>query len=138
MTHTKTQIRTRRLHFVDESGQAIVEFVLVLPILAMLFVGIWQFGVAFHDYLTITDAARVGARAAAVSRVAGSCAAASTAIQSTVSATQWSTISTRITCTAGTHTGDPVTITITYPYSVGYGSFGGSGDMTASATERVE
>ena len=79
-----------------------VEFAVVLPILVMLFLAIWQFGVAFHHYLAITDAARVGARAAAVKRTHGlRAAAATTAIQNTVSATQWAMISSRITCTAG-------------------------------------
>ena len=82
-----------------QHGQAFVEFAIVLPVLVMLLVGIAQFGLAFHNYLSITDATRVGARAAAVKRTAGACAAATTAIQNTVSAKQWSTISGRITCT---------------------------------------
>ena len=59
-----------------EDGQAFVEFVIVLPLLVMLVLGICQFGLAFHNYLSITDATRVGARAAAVKRTAGACAAA--------------------------------------------------------------
>ena len=82
-----------------DDGQAFVEFAIVLPLLVMLVLGICQFGLAFHNYLSITDAARVGARAAAVNRTTGACAAARTAIQNTVSATQWSKISSRITCT---------------------------------------
>jgi Flp pilus assembly protein TadG len=115
-----------------------VEFVIVLPLLVMLILGICQFGLAFHNYLSITDATRVGARAAAVNRTAGACAAASTAIQGTVSATQWETISSRITCTAGVNVGDPVTVTVKYPFSVGLPDFSASGDLTASATERLE
>ena len=42
----------------------------------MLVLGIAQFGLAFRNYLSITDATRVGARAAAVKRTAGACAAA--------------------------------------------------------------
>ena len=45
-----------------------VEFAVVLPIIVMLFLAIWQCGVAFHKYIVFTDAARVGARKAAVSR----------------------------------------------------------------------
>jgi Flp pilus assembly protein TadG len=122
------------------NGQAFVEFALVLPVLVMLLMGILQFGLAFHNYLSITDATRVGARAAAVKRTAGACTAATTAIQNTVSAKQWSTISSRITCTTpdGTDTGDPVKLTVTYPYSIGLPGFSASGDLTASATERLE
>jgi Flp pilus assembly protein TadG len=135
-THThKLWLRLRRTE-----GQAFVEFVIVLPLLVMLVMGIVQFGLAFHNYLSITDATRVGARAAAVKRTSGACAAATTAIQNTVSAKQWSTISSRITCTTpdGTDTGDQVIVVVTYPYSIGLPGFSASGDLTASATERLE
>lgn len=135
-THThKLWLRLRRT-----DGQAFVEFVIVLPLLVMLVMGIVQFGLAFHNYLSITDATRVGARAAAVKRTSGACAAATTAIQNTVSAEQWSTISSRITCTTpdGTDTGDQVKVIVTYPYSIGLPGFSASGDLTASATERLE
>ena len=95
-----------------------VEFVVVLPILVLLFLAIWQFGVAFHHYLAITDAARVGARAAAVKRTSNPCARRDDRDPEHVSATQWGAISSRITCTAGANTGDPVTIEITYPYTL--------------------
>ena len=90
-----------KLCFRSDDGQAIVEFAIVLPVLVLLVFGITQFGLAFRNYISITDAARVGARAAAVKRTSGPCAAASTAIQSTVSAGQWAKISSRITCVAG-------------------------------------
>jgi Flp pilus assembly protein TadG len=115
-----------------------VEFVVVLPILVTLLLAIWQFGVVFYNYIAITDAARVGARAAAVKRTTGPCAAASTAIQNTVSATQWSVISSRITCTAGANVGDPVTIGITYPFQINILIARPPGTLTASATERLE
>ena len=51
-----------------ESGQAFVEFALVLPILLLLLLGVIQFGNVFRDYIALTDATRVGARQAAVSR----------------------------------------------------------------------
>ena len=115
-----------------------VEFAIVLPLLVLLLLGIAQFGFAFHNYLAITDATRVGARAAAVNRTTGACAAASAAIQNTVSAAQWNTISTRISCTAGANVGDPVTVTVKYPFSIGLPGVSASGDLTASATERLE
>jgi Flp pilus assembly protein TadG len=114
-----------------------VEFAVVLPVLVMLFLAIWQFGVAFHHYLAITDAARVGARAAAVKRTSNPCNAARTAIQNTVSATQWAVISSTITCSAGANTGDPVTIGITYPYTLRV-FFDRSITMSTSARERLE
>ena len=135
-THThKIRLRLRR-----DDGQAFVEFAIVLPLLVFLLLGICQFGLAFHNYLSITDASRVGARAAAVNRTsaAGPCAAARTAIQNTVSATQWSKISGAITCTAGVNTGDQVKVIVNYPYKVGLPGFSASGNLTSSATERLE
>ncbi|MBA7508123.1 hypothetical protein ES705_00043 [subsurface metagenome] len=50
----------------SEKGASAVEFALILPILIMLVFGIVQFGIAFNNYITITHAAREGARIAAV------------------------------------------------------------------------
>ena len=88
-----------------EDGQAIVEFALVVPVLALLLFGITQFGLAFRDYLAITDAARVGARAAAVEPTSNPCAAATAAIEHRLNEPV-DPIQSRITCTAGTNTGD--------------------------------
>lgn len=132
---------TTRSRLSSEAGQSMVEFAVVLPIIVMLFLAIWQCGVAFHNYLALTDAARVGARAAAVNRTTptGSCQAAKNAIQATVSTTQWSVISSRITCTPATPgaVGTSFKVSITYPYTISV-FFNRTGTMTASATERLE
>ena len=47
------------------------EFAIVLPVLVLLVFGVIQFGIAFNNYLALTDAARAGARKAAVSRLSG-------------------------------------------------------------------
>jgi hypothetical protein len=81
----------------------------------------------------------VGARAAAVKRTSNPCAAATTAIQNTVSAGQWGQISSRITCAAGPNVGDQVSITIQYPYTIGLPlGISASGLFTANAKERME
>jgi Flp pilus assembly protein TadG len=49
-----------------DSGAAAVEFVLVLPILIMLVFGIIEFGLYFAQQLSVSNAARQGARYAAV------------------------------------------------------------------------
>jgi Flp pilus assembly protein TadG len=134
----KTTTQKTRSRLRSEDGQAFVEFAIVLPILVLLVFGITQFGLAFRNYLAITDAARVGARAAAVKRANDPCGAATTAIQNTVSAGQWAKISGSINCTAGADVGDPVTISISYPYEIGLPGVSASGDLTASATERLE
>jgi len=50
----------------NEKGVSAVEFALILPILIVLVFGIFQFGIAYNNYITITHAAREGARLAAV------------------------------------------------------------------------
>ncbi len=54
-------------HKHHESGQAVVEFAIVLPILLLLVMGIIQFGFILNGQITVTSAAREGARLAAVS-----------------------------------------------------------------------
>lgn len=45
-----------------EKGQSLAEFVLLLPILIMLLVGIVEIGWGLNSYLTVVDSARDGAR----------------------------------------------------------------------------
>ena len=50
----------------SESGQALVEFALVLPIFLLLLLGIVEFARAWNIYEVLTDAGREGARNAVV------------------------------------------------------------------------
>ncbi|MFC2159366.1 TadE/TadG family type IV pilus assembly protein [Actinomycetota bacterium] len=52
--------------FRKENGASAVEFALVLPLLVVLIFGIFQFGIAYNNYIALTHAAREGARLAAV------------------------------------------------------------------------
>lgn len=49
-----------------ETGQALVEFTLILPIFLLLLFALVDFGRAFYSWLIVTNAAREGARVAAV------------------------------------------------------------------------
>lgn len=51
-------INLRSLH---KNGQGIVEFVIILPILVLLVIGVLDFGRAFHTYQRVSNAAREGA-----------------------------------------------------------------------------
>ncbi len=51
-----------------QSGQSLVEFALVLPLLVILLMGIFEFGRIFSSYVVITNAAREGARSVVVGR----------------------------------------------------------------------
>ena len=49
-----------------EGGQTLVEFALILPIFVILLFALGDFGRAFYSWMIVTNAAREGARAAAV------------------------------------------------------------------------
>ncbi len=57
---------TLRHKIKNEKGQALVEMALALPLLLLLLWGIVEFGRLGHAYLTVTHAAREGARLGAV------------------------------------------------------------------------
>ncbi|MCP8969322.1 TadE/TadG family type IV pilus assembly protein [Ectobacillus ponti] len=95
-----------------ESGQSLVEFALVLPVLVLLIFGIIDFGRVLHTYLTLDHAGREAARAASIGKtdadvksVADANAAGLTASKLTVS----------ISPSGTKKTGDSVEITLTYP-----------------------
>ena len=60
--HRETSGRSR------QDGMAMVEFVIILPLLLMLIFGIIEFGVLFGRWQTLSNAAREGARTAVVYR----------------------------------------------------------------------
>ncbi|HLY13722.1 MAG TPA: TadE/TadG family type IV pilus assembly protein [Candidatus Limnocylindrales bacterium] len=53
----------------DARGQGLIEFALVLPIIVLMFVAIFDFGRAVYALNTVANAAREGARVAAVDQV---------------------------------------------------------------------
>lgn len=50
-------------------GQALVEFALVFPLIVLLLFGVFDLGRAIYSYNTIANAARLGARIAAVNQI---------------------------------------------------------------------
>lgn len=52
--------------FRNEKGQSLVEFAIVVPVLLLLVMGIIEFGWLFNGQITLTSAAREGARAGMV------------------------------------------------------------------------
>jgi Flp pilus assembly protein TadG len=65
-----------------EGGSSLIEFALCLPPLCLLLTGIFSFGIAIGNYVTLTNAASVGAMAIAISRsqTLDPCATASSAV----------------------------------------------------------
>ena len=52
---------SKRRDKVSEGGTALIEFLLVFPLLLLLFFGILDFGRAYNAYICLTDAALAGA-----------------------------------------------------------------------------
>ena len=132
--------RLSRVQGRSQNGQAIVEFALVLPILMAILLGIIQFGILYNNYVTLTDAARAGARKAAVSRHGNpSTAGCNTARNSASSLDQ-----AKLTCSVATvgpldRPGADATVTLTYPYSISLlGIAVKAGNLQAKTTERIE
>jgi Flp pilus assembly protein TadG len=126
-----------------EDGQAAAEMALVLPLLAALLLAIAQFGIAFNNYITLTDATRTGARKAAVSRFIGdNGASAETAVRNAASNLKQSGPGSLIvdaTSTNWTVPGSEVTVTATYPYSINIlGWTIAAGNLTSTTKERLE
>ena len=124
----------------SENGQTAVEFALVLPLLAVLIFAIVEFGVTFHDYVTVTDASRVAARKAAVSRFAGDNGAAAEAAGFTA-AESLNGDDLDVECSADdwNDAGSDVSCTVTYPYSIDVlGWVVTNGTLTSETTERLE
>ena len=51
-----------------EEGQSLIESALVFPVLLLIVTGVLAFGLAFNNYLQLTNAVGSGARALAISR----------------------------------------------------------------------
>jgi len=49
-------------------GQALIEFVFVLPLLLILMIGIFQVGILFNNWVILTEAVRQGARDLSIAR----------------------------------------------------------------------
>ncbi len=124
----------------DQRGQALVEFALVLPLLVTLLFGIVQFGIAFNNYLVLTDAVRAGARTAAVSRTAPDPVAAGTsAVQRSAANLDPSALQVGVEAPEGWRRGRDVTVSASYPYSIDvFGVAFKSGRLSSRTTERIE
>ncbi|HEX4930349.1 MAG TPA: TadE/TadG family type IV pilus assembly protein [Gaiellaceae bacterium] len=131
-----------RRSFKNEQGQTMVEFALVLPILLVILFGILQFGVAYNDYVTLTDATRAGARKAAVSRHSGSPEAdAEAAVRRSASGMKpcGGGAGLCVTVAGDWQHGGDVTVTARHPYKINLlGLVVASGQLESSTTERVE
>ena len=111
-----------------------VEFALVLPVLVALLIATVEFGVVFKDWINVTDAARVAARAAVVARFTPQrdpCVAAQAAVDAQGGG---------LTLASCSPSGGFVTVTVEHPWSVSVPllPFSDGGQLTSVVTERLE
>ena len=117
------------------------ELALVLPVLLVLLLGIAQFGVAFNNYVSLTDAVRAGARVAAVSRnssdPAGACRARVLASAGSLNTTE---LGSHLSCTSSLGIPERTSrCTADYPYDISLLNWNvKSGRFTSTMKERVE
>jgi len=110
-------MRNRR----SETGTALIEAAITLPLLLLMSVGVFEFGRAYQTWQVITNAAREGARIAVLP------SATTSAVQQRVrdymhdgQLSQWSNASVTLTATTITVNGAPVSasrVTVDYPFT---------------------
>lgn len=130
--------RVRRHTIREERGQTLTEFAMILPILLLVLFGIVQLGIVFNHYVTLTDAARAGARKAVVSRQASSPSSVTSAAVR-ASATNLDQSKLGVTVTSTWQPGQDVTVKASYPYEISLlGLIVKSGTLSSQTTERLE
>jgi len=131
-----------RKHAASESGQAMVELGLLLPMLLVLVLAIVQFGIIFNNYETLTDATRVGARQAILVRInGGDPTSAVQVVKNAATGLNWAQPGASVTITAPDWTtpGSDVTVTATYPYAINLlGWVVANGNLKSVQVERLE
>jgi Flp pilus assembly protein TadG len=147
---------------IGERGSALVEMALVLPMLLVLTTGIFVFGIAMNNYVTLTNAVSVGARTVALSAqlTTDPCAVASSAIESAAPSLASSKLTfsysfngspySGATCSSSSvgsgaayqlQSGNTVTVTATYPLNLavfGNQMSASNAVMQATSTELVQ
>jgi Flp pilus assembly protein TadG len=145
----------------NEEGQAMVEMALALPVLLLVLTGILTFGLAFNNYVLLTEATSIGARTLAISRGATTdpCATASSAVIAAAPLLTPASLSfsfvlngasyTGTSCSSGSSTtgaaanlvqGSNAIVTVTYPCSLAvYGAnYAPHCSLQAQMTELVQ
>jgi Flp pilus assembly protein TadG len=133
-----TKFSPYRISQKRQQGQTLTEFAMVLPLLALLLFGVIQFGIVFHQYVTLTDAVRAGGRQGAVSRDLSN-PQGRVIDRVRTSAADLDSAKLGVTVTSTFVQGSDVQVVATYPYNISLlGIVVKSGTLRAQTTERVE
>jgi Flp pilus assembly protein TadG len=105
-----------------ESGQALVEFALVLPLVLILVLGIMDFARAWNLHQVLTDAAREGARKAVIHDDTITKDSVLAAVGKIIGSGTYDPTKATVSFPDGFHTGqgNPGTVRITMPYRFGF------------------
>ncbi len=145
----------------NEEGAALVEFAATLPVLLLVVTSIGVFGLAFNNYLMLTDGVAVGARLLAISRgqTTDPCATTANAVYNAAPSLSQANLSFTLvlngvtysgtSCSSGSSStgaagnlvqGQPAQVTVTYPCSLGvYGAnYSPNCSLKAQTTELVQ
>jgi Flp pilus assembly protein TadG len=52
----------------DQAGQSVIEFAFILPVFLLIVTGMFVFGIAFTNWMILTDATSLGGRTVSISR----------------------------------------------------------------------
>jgi Flp pilus assembly protein TadG len=137
MPHPQTASRRGRS---GSEGQAMVEFVLALPFLAVLLFAIVQFGFVLNNWVEVSQAARVGARKASLSRKTTDGVQRGTqAARDSAAHLDQRELAVRVEPSQPWRRGDPVKVRVTYPYQLSIlGVVVKSGRLSSEAIGRVQ
>ncbi|MCL6471891.1 MAG: pilus assembly protein [Firmicutes bacterium] len=128
------QVKDQKFKIANQQGASSVELAIILPVLTLILFGIFQFGLAYRDYLAITHAAREGARLAAVGEFSES------EVRQRAYPVNPSTVSISYLSADGTpEHGYPVEVTVTYDRPLNIPMFAKTTvHLTSKARMRVE
>lgn len=105
----------------NNRGQALVELALILPVFLLMLLAMLEFGLVLHDYITVAEAARAGARAAAVHKTNDVVTAAAKSAAPSIPADKLQVSIVPEAASART-TDEPVTVQVVYPVPVSVSS----------------
>lgn len=124
---------------VNQKGQSLVEFAIVLPLILLILLGIAQFGMMFNSYLTIQNATREGAR---VGIVGGTNNEINQSIISTSPNLKAENLTIHINPTQDRKSGETLTVQIVYNYPLSVpiinNIFGKTIQLNAKTSMRIE
>jgi Flp pilus assembly protein TadG len=109
--------RQDRILSLTQSGQELAEFAIVLPLLLLVAFGVLDLGRIFHSAITITNAAREGARYGMIHSDDVDGIAAATLAEAQNSGIDLSTSIIDVTCPEGCGSGLPIRVTVEYNFT---------------------